>query len=118
MRATSAEVIDDLPVKSGGKLIVVVLGMHRSGTSAVTRGLTVLGVELGDRLMPPKENINDRGFFEDIDINAINVRYIALSGRVSVGIRSSRCQQANFSVKRMPLSGSRQLNCLNRDWKT
>jgi hypothetical protein len=73
MGAASAEVIDNPPIKSGKKSIVVVLGMHRSGTSAVTRGLTVLGVELGDRLMPPKENINDRGFFEDIDINDINV---------------------------------------------
>lgn len=73
MSAISTEVIDNQPIRSGGNSIVVVLGMHRSGTSAITRGLTVLGVELGDRLMPPKENVNDRGFFEDIDINAINL---------------------------------------------
>ena len=65
--------INNPPARSGRKSIVVVLGMHRSGTSAITRGLVVLGVELGHRLMPPEENINDRGFYEDIDINAINV---------------------------------------------
>ncbi len=52
--------------------LVVVLGMHRSGTSAITRGLQVMGVELGDRFMPPKEGNNDKGFWEDIDLNALN----------------------------------------------
>jgi O-antigen biosynthesis protein len=64
---------DNPSARSGRKSIVVVLGMHRSGTSTITRALMVLGVELGHRLMPPEENINDRGFFEDVDINAINV---------------------------------------------
>ena len=40
--------------------IVVVLGMHRSGTSAVTRGLQVIGIELGDRLMMPVKGDNDK----------------------------------------------------------
>ncbi|MEO6823489.1 MAG: hypothetical protein ABI167_01955 [Nitrosospira sp.] len=65
--------IANLPIKTRGKSIIVVLGMHRSGTSAVTRGLMVLGVELGDRLLPPVSNDNDKGFFEDIDVNAINM---------------------------------------------
>lgn len=34
-----------------GKLVVV-LGMHRSGTSAITRSLAALGVELGSSLIP------------------------------------------------------------------
>ncbi len=38
--------------------------MHRSGTSALTRTLNLLGVELGQGLMPPKENENDRGYWE------------------------------------------------------
>lgn len=52
--------------------LVFVLGMHRSGTSAVTRGLEVLGVELGDRLLPPAKD-NQKGFFEDADAHALNV---------------------------------------------
>jgi GT2 family glycosyltransferase len=54
------------------KHLVVVLGMHRSGTSAMTRGLQVLGVDLGSHLMSPAPGINDKGFFEDAEINGLN----------------------------------------------
>jgi glycosyltransferase involved in cell wall biosynthesis len=55
------------------KRLIVVLGMHRSGTSAVTRALTTLGVEIGDELMPPVDGNNPTGFWEDSDINALNI---------------------------------------------
>lgn len=51
---------------------IVVLGMHRSGTSAIARGLTTLGVELGDNLMPAAQGNNERGFWEDQEIVDIN----------------------------------------------
>lgn len=54
------------------KKILVVLGMHRSGTSALTRGLQALGVALGDNLMPAFEGNNSTGFWEDLEIVAIN----------------------------------------------
>lgn len=43
---------------------VLVLGMHRSGTSALTRVLNLLGVALGDRLMQAAEGNNETGFWE------------------------------------------------------
>ncbi|RCS31506.1 hypothetical protein DEO45_02200 [Rhodanobacter denitrificans] len=43
---------------------IIVLGMHRSGTSAITRVLNLLGVELGGRLMPAASNNNESGFWE------------------------------------------------------
>src|SRR5215207_145920 len=52
--------------------IIVVIGMHRSGTSVIARGLQVMGVELGNKLMPPFEENNSKGFWEDLDINALN----------------------------------------------
>ena len=55
------------------KHIIFVLGMHRSGTSAITRGLQVLGVDLGNTLMPAVENNNDKGFWEDIEVNELNI---------------------------------------------
>lgn len=61
--------------------IVVVLGMHRSGTSAVTRALPVMGVELGDHLMPAAEGNNKKGFWEDMDVVAINIELLACLGR-------------------------------------
>lgn len=57
--------------------IVVVLGMHRSGTSAITRGLEALGVNLGDRLLPAHAETNEKGFFEDAEIYNINLELLA-----------------------------------------
>jgi nicotinamide riboside kinase len=54
------------------KSAVLILGMHRSGTSAMTRMLNLLGAELGSRLMPAVSNNNENGFWENqtaVDIN-------------------------------------------------
>lgn len=53
------------------RLCLLVLGMHRSGTSALARGLTVLGADLGGELLP-EHPCNPRGFFEDRDLYACN----------------------------------------------
>ncbi len=57
------------------KKLIVVLGMHRSGTSAITRGLKTFGIDLGDNLsdkgLDPSAD-NPKGFWEDKDINSIN----------------------------------------------
>ena len=55
--------------------LVVVLGMHRSGTSAITRGLTALGVELGQTLIPAMPD-NPSGFWEDRDITNLNIELL------------------------------------------
>lgn len=65
---------------SDSKTIIVVLGMHRGGTSAIARGLQVLGVELGDRLMPPNQEVNAKGFWEDLDLNALNIEMLHALG--------------------------------------
>jgi GT2 family glycosyltransferase len=62
------------------KHIVVVLGMHRSGTSTITRALKVMGVELGENLLPPMPGVNDKGFWEDADINALNIELLGMLG--------------------------------------
>jgi len=59
--------------------LVVVLGMHRSGTSALARGLEVLGIRLGDNLHPAAID-NPKGFWEDRDVLAINEALLAHSG--------------------------------------
>ncbi len=58
------------------KSIVVVLGAHRSGTSSIARSLQILGVELGERLMAPTPGVNEKGFYEDIDLNRINIELL------------------------------------------
>jgi hypothetical protein len=63
-------------VKVKDSKLVVVLGMHRSGTSAITRGLEVLGVKLGDNLYPAAID-NPKGFWEDTDFLGINEELLA-----------------------------------------
>ncbi|MEI6337473.1 MAG: hypothetical protein WCQ57_02680 [Verrucomicrobiota bacterium] len=52
--------------------IIIVLGMHRAGTSAITRSLQVLGARLGDQFCDPQED-NPKGFWEDKDLMDLNV---------------------------------------------
>lgn len=54
---------------------MLVLGMHRSGTSAVTRGLKVLGVELGDKALDSGGD-NKKGFWEDSDFKKLNIEML------------------------------------------
>lgn len=56
---------------------VLVLGMHRSGTSAVTRCLNLLGVDLGKMLLPPKKNNNPKGFWESMVAVGIHEKLLA-----------------------------------------
>jgi hypothetical protein len=60
--------------------VVLVIGMHRSGTSAITRAVAALGIALGDDLMPPVAGNNDKGFWEDREFSAINDELLATSG--------------------------------------
>lgn len=61
------------------KRLIVVLGMHRSGSSAITKGLEVMGVNLGSHLMSADAN-NEKGYFEDIALNQINTEILEASG--------------------------------------
>lgn len=60
--------------------LIVVLAMHRSGSSAITNMLPILGVQLGDALLPGIEGNNAKGFFEDRDLNALNVAMLDAVG--------------------------------------
>ncbi len=51
-------------MRATGQRVIVLLGMHRSGTSPITRGLKALGVELGEDLLPSAPE-NPTGFWED-----------------------------------------------------
>ena len=53
------------------KSIIFVAGMHRSGTSLVTKALDVVGADLGSNLIPAAPD-NPKGFFEDEDCVSLN----------------------------------------------
>ncbi len=54
--------------------VIVVVGMHRSGTSLVTRGLQAMGVQLGDNLSVDAAPDNAKGHWEDRDVLELNRR--------------------------------------------
>ena len=60
------------------KRAVVVLGMHRSGTSAVSRFINMLGFDLGENLMAPRKD-NPKGFWENEEIVRHNEELMAAS---------------------------------------
>ena len=58
---------------------IVIAGMHRSGTSAVARGLTALGVYLGEDFLDAQPE-NPTGYWEDRRIVALDDRVLKSLG--------------------------------------
>ena len=56
---------------SNSPIIICIGGMHRNGTSTVTKALSALGVALGDSLMPADSG-NPTGYWEHTEAVAIN----------------------------------------------
>lgn len=59
---------------------VIVLGMHRSGTSALTGVLSLLGAYPGSTLMPSQADVNPKGFWEHTRIVEIHDRLLDTFG--------------------------------------
>jgi hypothetical protein len=59
---------------------VVVLGMHRSGTSAATRLVNLLGLSLGSGPMVPTTDGNPRGHWESLRLRDVNDAVLAALG--------------------------------------
>ncbi len=57
---------------------ICILGMHRSGTSAITRAINLLGVYLGEEKdIFPALDYNPEGIWERIDFNGLQERLLA-----------------------------------------
>jgi hypothetical protein len=53
---------------------IIVLGMHRSGTSAISGVFSHLGVLMGKKLFKAQKGVNERGFFENSLVVSLNER--------------------------------------------
>lgn len=62
-------------------IVTIVLGMHRSGTSALTGLLMRMGLETGDNLLPANSH-NPVGHFEDTEVLAIDEGILRKLGAV------------------------------------
>ena len=56
--------------------VIVILGMHRSGTSAMAGVLGQLGVDAGSKLMSPCKDVNPKGFWEHDAVVQIHERLL------------------------------------------
>lgn len=61
------------------KFIVVVLGMHRSGTSAIAKTLHSLGINMGERFSKANQQ-NPYGYWEDLDFVEMNAHLLYMAG--------------------------------------
>lgn len=59
----------------GSQLCVIVCGLHRSGTSAVTRLINLLGADIADDLLPSRPD-NSRGYWESAAIVRVHDRLL------------------------------------------
>lgn len=66
-------------VASRSRTAIIVLGMHRSGTSATAGLLREMGCDLPNNLMAPNE-MNSKGFFESNTITSLNDAILASAG--------------------------------------
>lgn len=66
--------------------VLLILGMHRSGTSATARVANLLGATLGTNLIEPAED-NPDGFWEHADVVSINEELLASLGRTWYDMR-------------------------------
>lgn len=57
------------------KRVYFILGMHRSGTSALTGSISKVGLDVGRSLMPPNE-FNTKGYFENSRIINLNSKIL------------------------------------------
>lgn len=58
---------------------LIVLGMHRSMTSLIAKGIADNKVYVGDTLMPPNGG-NPNGYWEDVDFVRMNNNLLGLAG--------------------------------------
>lgn len=91
-----------------------VVGTSRSGTSATSGILHCLGINMGSMLMSPIENINPKGFFEDLELLAYhkemygeipdifnNVNQKRINGLMPnyINLIRTKCSQNKWGIK-------------------
>lgn len=92
---------------------LLVLGMHRSGTSALAGILSNLGIDLGHRLMPASPD-NPKGYFEHQDIVAVHDGFLAAIGSKWDSVRALPAGWAEGTAAHTARSALRQI--LTRDF--
>ena len=104
-RAHATETASRSGDRSTGRTCVVVLGMHRSGTSALTRVISLLGASLPKNMMPPAAQNNALGFWEPARLVALHNELLSEAGsswddwrRLDLGGRLPAARLAHYKI--------------------
>ena len=62
------------------KIAILIAGMHRSGTSALSRSLNLVGCDLPKTLMEPVPDNNETGFWESRPLSDLNTHLLRSTG--------------------------------------
>lgn len=73
MGSTPAECKDN-EIMNTQQQIIIVLGVRRSGTSAITKGLETMGVSLVRPTETPFNQFNQKGYWEDLEVHHFNMQ--------------------------------------------
>ncbi len=92
---------------------IVVLGMHRSGTSALAGCLNLLGVPLGAPLLPAGYD-NQRGYFEHEEVVRIHDELLGSFGASALDLRRLPADWVSHAAARTAQERLREL--LHRDF--
>ena len=85
--------MNDMKIPAAKPSVLLVLGMHRSGTSALAGTFSQLGLRLGDELMPATADANPKGYFEHVQ------RSLLEGKRKPCGLRCNGIRQSGRSVR-------------------
>lgn len=80
------------------KRILVIAGMHRSGTSLITQWLQRCGLAVGGELMPANRG-NQQGYFEDMEFVRLHEEILAGAGLPDTGLTADRLPVLSSDVK-------------------
>ncbi|MBX9578409.1 MAG: sulfotransferase domain-containing protein [Chthoniobacterales bacterium] len=69
--------------------IIVVLGVRRSGTSAIAKGLESMGVSVVDQAHTSFNSFNKKGYWEDLEIHQFNKKVIVALSSLNKRCRST-----------------------------
>lgn len=75
---------------------IIVLGTPRSGTSVVAGMLNIMGVHMGDELLPPMVGVNDMGFFEDVEFLEAHILLMGSHEDPKVDFQPTRETEARY----------------------
>ena len=67
-------------IQTSSRQAILVAGMHRSGTSALTRVFSLLGADLPENLAPALPDNNETGFWESVDLMVLHDKMLMSAG--------------------------------------